>query len=102
MWVTGKSAKNCIRSGLRPIGDRLHETDRQFLLWFELHRVCKDTPWYALSNRPGWLLELRDGTPQYQQQNCSWSIPHDDPRWIEYESRRTQIMPDDQALQPGQ
>jgi alpha-galactosidase len=88
-------------NGLRPIGDRLHETDRQFLLWFELHRVCKDTPWCDLSNRPGWLFELRHGTPQYQQQNCNWGIPHDDPRWIEYESRRTQIMPDDRLLNLG-
>ncbi len=93
--------KDVYPEGLRPIGDRLHASGRQFLLWFELHRVCRDTPWSALRERPGWLHELKEGTPEYKQKNCSWTIPHEDPRWVKYESRRTQIMPGDSLLNMG-
>ncbi len=78
--------------GFRPISDMLHQSDRQFLLWFEPYRVCKDTPWYAFKSRHDWLLELGNGEDNYKQwKTGGWPIPHDDPKWIIYESRRSQM-----------
>ncbi len=78
--------------GFQPIRDLLHQSGRQFLLWFEPHRVCKDTPWYAFKARTNWLLELGNGEDSYKQWKTNgWPVPHDDPRWIIYESRRSQM-----------
>ncbi len=79
--------------GFKPISDLLHQSGREFLLWFELFRICKITPWYQLRNNAGWLLELNHGIEKYQQWRSGqrWPVPHDDPRWIEYESRRSQM-----------
>ena len=84
--------KDLYPQGFKPISDLLHKSGRQFLLWFEPQRVCKDTPWYELKERPNWLLELGNGDDSYKQwKTDGWPIPHDDPRWIIYESRRSQM-----------
>jgi len=77
--------------GFRPISDLLHQSGRQFLLWFEPHRICPDTDWMKFQDRPGWLWELKDGTPEYQQHNGRWKIPHEDPRWVVNESHHSQF-----------
>ncbi|MBN2356661.1 alpha-galactosidase [candidate division KSB1 bacterium] len=85
--------KDLYPDGFKPITDLLHQHGREFLLWFELFRVCKITPWYQLRNNAGWLLELNDGIEKYQQwrSGTKWPVPHEDPRWIEYESHRSQM-----------
>ena len=87
--------------GFRPLADALHRSGRQFLLWFEPERVCRDTPWAKLRERPGWLLELHGGKAEYKQHNCDWGIPHDDPRWVRWESHRTQIGENDMLFNLG-
>ncbi len=88
--------------GFRPISDTLHQSGRRFLLWFEPHRVCKDTPWSSLKKRPNWLLELGNGEDNYKQwKTGGWPIPHDDPKWIIYESRRSQMSPDELMFNVG-
>lgn len=93
--------KDLYPQGFKPISDMLHKSGSKFLLWFEPQRVCKGTPWYELKNRPNWLLELGDGTPEYKQRGINWGISHEDPRWIIYESRRNQIAEDDTLLNMG-
>jgi alpha-galactosidase len=87
--------------GFRPISDSLHRSGRKLLLWFEPQRVCRGTPWAEFRDRPGWLLELKKGNPAYQQRNMSWGVPHEDPRWIEWESRRSQICEGDMLWNMG-
>ena len=88
--------------GFRSISDTLHQSGRQFLLWFEPHRVCKDTPWSSFKDRPGWLLELGNGEDNYKQwKTGGWPVPHDDPKWIIYESRRSQMSPDELMFNVG-
>ena len=88
--------------GFRPISDTLHQSGRQFLLWFEPHRVCKDTPWSSFKSRPDWLLELGNGEDNYKQwKTGGWPIPHDDPKWIIYESRRSQMNADELMFNMG-
>jgi alpha-galactosidase len=87
--------KDLYPRGFQPIQEALHGSSRKFLLWFEPQRVCAGTPWHELESRPGWLLELGDGTPAYKQRYMSWGVPHEDPRWIEWESRRSQITEGD-------
>ena len=88
--------------GFRPISDALHQSGRQFLLWFEPHRVCKDTPWSSFKSRPDWLLELGNGEDNYKQwKTGGWPIPHDDPKWIIYESRRSQMNADELMFNMG-
>jgi alpha-galactosidase len=94
--------KELYPQGFKPISNMLHQSGRKFLLWFEPQRVCKGTPWYELKNRPNWLLELGDGTPEYKQRGINWGISHEDPRWIIYESRRNQIAEDDMLLNIGE
>ncbi|MCU0960720.1 MAG: alpha-galactosidase [Pirellulaceae bacterium] len=81
--------------GFRPLADALHPSGRQLLLWFEPQRVCRGTPWAAFADQPGWLLELKGGNPEFQQRNMDWGVPHEDPRWIERESHRSQICAGD-------
>jgi alpha-galactosidase len=88
--------------GFRPISDALHASGRKLLLWFEPQRVCRDTPWAQFRDRPGWLLELQGGDPQYQQRGMNWGVPHEDPRWIERESHRSQICAGDRLWNLGQ
>lgn len=88
-------------AGFRPLSDRLHAAGRQFLLWVEPQRVCEGTPWAEFASRPGWLLELNDGVPEYQQHEMNWGVPHDDPRWIVWESRRSKITAGDRLWNMG-
>ena len=81
--------------GFRPLSDRLHAAGQQFLLWFEPQRVCQGSDWAKFKDRPGWLLELGEGTPEYKQHNMDWKVPHEDPRWVAWESRRSQIGEND-------
>jgi len=93
--------KELYPQGFKPISDMLHQSGRKFLLWFEPQRVCKGTPWYDLKDHQNWLLELGDGTPEHKQRGINWGIPHEDPRWIIYESRRNQIAEDDMLFNMG-
>lgn len=79
--------------GFEPISNLLHQSGRQFLLWFEPHRVCKGTPWYnEFKERSNWLLELGNGEDSYKQwKNGGWPVPHEDSKWVIYESRRSQM-----------
>jgi alpha-galactosidase len=88
--------------GFRAISDPLHRSGRKFLLWFEPQRVCRETEWAKFKDRPGWLLELGDGTPEYKQHNMDWKVPHDDPRWGLWESRRSQIHENDLLWNMGE
>jgi alpha-galactosidase len=47
-------------------------------------------------------LKLTKGTPEYQQRNMSWGVPHEDPRWVLWESRRSQITAGDRLWNMGQ
>ncbi len=87
--------KDLYPGGFRALSDPLHRAGRKLLLWFEPQRVCAGTPWAAFKDRPGWLLELRGGNPEYQQRDMNWGVPHDDPRWIVRESHRSQITDGD-------
>jgi alpha-galactosidase len=88
--------------GFRVLSDSLHQAARRLLLWFELQRVCRGTAWAKFQDRPGWLLELGPGTPEYKQHNMDWKIPHGDPRWVLWESRRSQIAEDDLLWNMGE
>ncbi len=95
--------KGLFPDGLQAISKNLHQSDREFLLWFGNLLVCKDTPWHQeFKDRPGWLLELKNGNPAYQQVDLRWPFPFDDPRFKEYESRRTNIMPGDMVFNIGE
>ena len=93
--------KELYPQGFRPISQSLHGSGRKLLLWFEPQRVCRGTPWAEFRDRPGWLLELNKGNPAYQQRNMNWGVPHEDPRWIEWESRRSQICEGDMLWNMG-
>ncbi|OHB85913.1 MAG: hypothetical protein A2V98_14585 [Planctomycetes bacterium RBG_16_64_12] len=88
--------------GFRAISDPLHQSGRKFLLWFEPQRVCAGTDWAKFKERPGWLLELGEGTPEYKQRDMNWGIPHEDPRWVVWESRRSQITDGDLLWNMGE
>ncbi len=88
--------------GFRPISEALHSSGRKLLLWFEPQRVCLGTPWAQFRDRPGWLLELKGGNPEYQQRGMNWGVPHEEPRWIERESHRSQICEGDMLWNMGQ
>lgn len=88
--------------GFRPISETLHQSGRQFLLWVEPQRVCKDTPWYQFKERENWLLELGNGEDSYKQwKTGGWPFPHEDSRWIICESRRSQMNPDELLFNLG-
>jgi alpha-galactosidase len=93
--------KDLYPQGFRPISEALHQSGRKLLLWFEPQRVCRGTPWAQFRDRPGWLLELKGGKPEYQQRNMNWGVPHEDPRWIERESHRSQICEGDMLWNMG-
>jgi alpha-galactosidase len=88
--------------GFRALSDPLHQSGRQFLLWFEPQRVCRGTEWAKFRDHPSWLLELGPGTPEYKQHNMDWKIPHNDPRWVLWESRRSQIAENDLLWNMGE
>jgi alpha-galactosidase len=94
--------KDLYAQGFRAISDPLHASGRKLLLWFEPQRVCPGTPWAKLKDRPGWLLDLKQGEPAYKQRNMSWGVPHEDPRWILWESRRSQIVEGDMLWNMGE
>ena len=89
--------------GFEPVTNLLHQTGRQFLLWFELFRICKGTPWYQFKNNKNWVFDLKNGTECFQQwrTGTSWPVPHEDPKWIHYESRRSQMTQDELLLNLG-
>jgi alpha-galactosidase len=93
--------KDLYPQGFRPISDALHASGRRLLLWFEAQRVCAGTPWAQFRDRPGWLLELKNGNPEYQQRQMNWGVPHEDPRWIVRESHRSQICEGDMLWNMG-
>ncbi len=93
--------KELYPQGFKVISEPLHKTGRNLLLWFEPQRVCRGTEWAAFLSKPGWLLELKGGTPEYKQHNMDWKVPHDDPRWMLWEGRRTQIAEDDMLWNMG-
>ncbi len=90
-------------NGFKPISNLLHRSGMEFLLWFELFRVCKTTPWHQFSNNTGWLLQLTDGVEEYQQwrSGTKWPVPHEDPKWIVYESHRSQMTEDERLFNLG-
>ncbi|MBN1346697.1 MAG: alpha-galactosidase [Phycisphaerae bacterium] len=94
--------KDLYPQGLKAISEPLHRSGRKFLLWFEPHRVCQGTPWHEFKDRPNWLLGLKDGNPAYKQRNLKWGIPHEDPRWVVWESRRSQITEGDLLWNMGE
>ncbi|MBI3920408.1 MAG: alpha-galactosidase, partial [Armatimonadetes bacterium] len=70
--------------GFKPISDRLHDTGRKLLVWFEPERVCRGVPWYEeLSD---WLLDLPPDKRHY-----NWGQSQQDPEWVRWESQRNQI-----------
>jgi alpha-galactosidase len=94
--------KDLYPEGFKAISEPLHRSGRRFLLWIEPHRVCQGTPWHQFKDRPNWLLGLKDGKPEYKQRNLNWKIPHDDPRWVIWESRRSQITEGDLLWNMGE
>lgn len=48
--------KDLYPEGFKPLSDRLRQSGRELLLWFEPERVFKDTPWYK--DHREWLLDL--------------------------------------------
>jgi len=93
--------KDLYPEGFRALSEPLHRSGRKLLLWFEPQRVCEGTPWAKFQDRPGWLLKLAKGTPEYQQRNMSWGVPHEAPRWVLWESRRSQITAGDRLWNMG-
>jgi len=84
--------KELYPQGIRPLSDLLHKSGRKISVWFEPQRVCPGTSWEQFKDRPGWLLRLGNGTPEYKQRNMDWGIPLNDPNWVVLESRRSQIV----------
>jgi len=105
-WFTSNGnwevRKDLYPGGFRALSEPLHRSGRKLLLWFEPQRVCEGTPWAKLQERPGWLLRLTKGTPEYQQRNMNWGVPHEDPRWVLWESRRSQITAGDRLWNMGE
>jgi alpha-galactosidase len=54
-----EAKKDLYPQGFRPLADRLNETGRKLLLWFEPERVCQGTPWW--NEHPEWLLRGNGG-----------------------------------------
>lgn len=88
--------------GFRAVSNPLHLSGRKFLLWFEPQRICQGTEWARFKDHPRWLLELGAGTPEYKQHNMDWKVPHEDPRWGLWESRRSQIHENDMLWNMGE
>lgn len=80
--------------GFRPISDRLHETGRKLLLWFEPERVCQGTVWYE--DLSDWLLEI-----PVQKRHHNWGQSQHDPEWVRWESQRNQIGEGDRLFNLG-
>ena len=94
--------KDLYPQGFKAISEPLHQAGKKLLLWFEPQRVCRGSEWASFLDRPGWLLELGDATPEYKQHNMDWKVPHDDPRWVLWESRRSQIQENDLLWNMGE
>jgi alpha-galactosidase len=94
--------KDLYPQGFKAISEPLHQAGKKLLLWFEPQRVCRGTEWASFLSRPGWLLELGDATPEYKQHNMDWKVPHEDPRWVLWESRRSQIQENDLLWNMGE
>ncbi len=93
--------KDLYPDGFRALSAPLHEAGRKFLLWFEPQRVCRGTDWAKFLDKPGWLLELKGGAPEYKQHDMDWKVPQYDPRWVMWESRRSQIAENDMSWNMG-
>ena len=93
--------KDLYPNGLQALSAPLHRAGRKFLLWFEPQRVCRGTEWAKFLDKPGWLLELKDGVPEFKQHDMDWKVPHEDPRWVRWESRRSQIAENDMSWNMG-
>ncbi|MCX6560720.1 MAG: alpha-galactosidase, partial [Candidatus Aminicenantes bacterium] len=93
--------KDLYPQGLKAISGPLHQAGKKFLLWLEPQRVCRGTEWAGFLSKPGWLLELKGGTSEYKQHNMDWKAPHEDPRWVLWESRRSQIAENDMLWNMG-
>jgi len=94
--------KDLYPQGFKAISDPLHQAGKKLLLWFEPQRVCRGSEWASFLDRPGWLLELGEATPEYKQHNMDWKVPHDDTRWVLWESRRSQIQENDLLWNMGE
>ncbi len=94
--------KDLYPQGFRALSDPLHASGRKLLLWFEPQRVCPGTPWAKLKEKPNWLLELKNGEPAYKQRNMNWGVPHEDARWVLWESHRSQIVEGDVLWNMGE
>jgi alpha-galactosidase len=70
--------------GLRPISDLVHEQGRQLVLWFEPERVCVGSDWHR--EHPEWMLHVPN------ELRVERVVARSDPRWVEHESRRTEIQ----------
>lgn len=59
--------------------------------------MCKGTPWYQFKDKANWLLDLKHGDESFQEwrTDARWPVPHEDPRWIHWESRRSQMTQDE-------
>jgi alpha-galactosidase len=105
-WFTSNGnwlvRKDLYPGGFQALSEPLHRSGRKLLLWFEPQRVCEGTPWAKFQDRHGWLLRLTKGTPEYQQRNMNWGVPHQDPRWVLWESRRSQITAGDRLWNMGE
>jgi alpha-galactosidase len=94
--------KDLYPQGFKAISEPLHQAGKKLLLWFEPQRVCRGSDWASFLDRPGWLLELGEATPEYKQHNMDWKVPHEDPRWVLWESRRSQIQENDLLWNMGE
>ncbi len=94
--------KDLYPGGFQAISAPLHKAGRKLLLWFEPQRVVRGSDWAKLlADKPGWLLELKGGAPEFKQHDMDWKVPHEDPRWVHWESRRSQIAENDMAWNMG-
>ena len=94
--------KDLYPDGFRALSTPLHKAGRKLLLWFEPQRVCRGTDWAKFLDKPGWLLELKGGVPEFKQHDMDWKVPHEDLGWVHWESRRSQIAENDMSWNMGE
>ena len=80
--------------GFKPLSDKLHQSGRKLLLWFEPERVCEGTPWYT--EHADWLLEVPKENRHY-----NWGNSQNEPDWVVWESKRNQIKENDRLFDLG-
>ncbi len=80
--------------GFKPLSDKLHQSGRKLLLWFEPERVCEGTPWYT--EHADWLLTV----PQ-KGRHYNWGNSQNEPDWVMWESKRNQIKENDRLFDLG-